>query len=250
MKPILLFSIFLIFSFFSFAQTYDGDYCPGPGVAGDEYAAAQSVTFTPPNNSTCNVFEIFALLDESTPGSERIVMGFEHGNGGQALFRFFFNTDCDATTGSTMEPLREGQPALAATGGAEYRVDISANAGAATVYTAGAINGDGTANWIVASNTGFNSVGGNVDTDGTCNGSANFIEVEVPVAPLFNTCDPNPCGAIELTTVLSNSGNAATSQDCQSDGINIVIDVNNPPVADFSEMISVNDQMVHFKPLP
>jgi len=215
---------------------FDGNYCPGPGVAGDELAAAMNVSFTPGSSSTCNLFEIYAILDKTDINNSEIILGIEHGNGGQALFRFFFNTDCDATTGSLMEPERQNQAALASVGGADFRVDISGNGGSATVYEIGSVNGDGTGNWndITSSTSGFNALAGVVDTDGTCNGSSSFIELAVPIDLLFDPCMPTTCGAIELTAALSNAGNSPTSQFCQSESISVAIPINKPPIADFT----------------
>lgn len=219
------------------AQVFDGHYCPGPSVAGDEYANAEHASFIPPSSSTCNVFDVYGLLDKSTQGDETILLGVVHGNGGQATFRFFINTDCDNATGSLLEPLRQGQAPVTGVSGAEYRVDISANSSGATIYEFTGLNPDGTGIWsdITSTTAGFSAMQGVVDDDGTCNGQSSFIELNNPLAYFFDPCDnTNNCGSVELTAVLSNAGNSPTSQFCQSESFSIVVNVNHPPVADFT----------------
>ena len=206
-----------------------------------------------PGSSTCDLQQAWGDFNEDLVNPE-IFLGLEIGNGGQALFRIFFNADCDAGTGALFEPENTnntdpGDPFVSVSG-AEYRVDINGMGNGLTVYELDTSNAGGNdANmdgvddtslagiWTPGAGTGLQAAAESIDTTGdlaTCAGSSIFIEVIAPLSTFIaDPCLPS-CGTLELTTTLSNSGNSPTSSFCQSAGLNIDIDINIPPLADFT----------------
>src|SRR5688572_25799728 len=87
----------------SYSQnTYDGDYCPGPGAVGDEYATGTvySTLLLANPSSTCNIGTIHAKVDTQ---NQVLRLGMDIGNGGSALFRLYLDTNNDPLTGLTSD---------------------------------------------------------------------------------------------------------------------------------------------------
>jgi hypothetical protein len=76
----------------------DGNYCPGPGASGDEYATGTffKQIVNSGGGSTFDINTIFAKVNTQT-GVLKI--GMKIGNSGSALFRIYLDTDNNPLTG-------------------------------------------------------------------------------------------------------------------------------------------------------
>ncbi|KAF2079751.1 HYR-like domain-containing protein, partial [Flavobacterium sharifuzzamanii] len=196
-------TLLLIFTTSGYSQnTYDGNYCPGPGAVGDEYATGTvySTVLLANPSSTCNIGTIRAKVDTQ---NQVLRLGMDIGNGGSALFRLYLDTDNNPATGLTSDSFG-GTITVA---GAEYILEINSNGNGFTLYT-----GNGSVktqtNVIPA---GLGAKAGNAN----CNSGATFLEFNVPFGSLgINICDPNNPGVINVTKLASVSGNSPNSSLC------------------------------------
>ncbi|MEN8251632.1 MAG: PKD domain-containing protein, partial [Bacteroidota bacterium] len=217
-----------------YGQILDGDYCPPAGDPNDEYNGAQHEIIDLAASATCEVSEVWAKLSysqspviDSTDYS--IFMGITHGNAGQSNFRLYYNIDCDSTSGQLLaeENLGDGLP-IVDVGGAEIMINLTTNNNPSVdIY-----KWNGSSFEIVISIGAAAAIG---NSDG-CNlgnqGDGLFIELQIPVLDIFDPCDPNGCGAIELTNIITNAGGSPNSNHCQSIDLEIPIDINEPPTAE------------------
>ncbi|MBO9583676.1 MAG: gliding motility-associated C-terminal domain-containing protein [Flavobacterium sp.] len=196
-------TLLLIFITSGYSQnTYDGNYCPGPGAVGDEYATGTvySTVLLANPSSTCNIGTIHAKVDTQ---NQILRLGMDIGNGGSALFRLYLDTDNNSATGLTSDSFG-GTITVA---GAEYILEINSNGNGFTLYT-----GNGSVktqtNVIPA---GLAAQAGRAN----CNTGATFLEFNVPFGSLgINICDPNNPGVINVTKLASVSGNSPNSSLC------------------------------------
>ncbi|WP_119791950.1 HYR-like domain-containing protein [Flavobacterium anhuiense] len=196
-------TLLLIFVTSGYSQnTYDGNYCPGPGAIGDEYATGTvySTVLLANPSSTCNIGTIRAKVDTQ---NQVLRLGMDIGNGGSALFRLYLDTDNNSSTGLTSDSFG-GTISVA---GAEYILEINSNGSGFTLYT-----GNGSVktqtNVIPA---GLAAMAGRAN----CNSGATFLEFNVPFGSLgINICDPNNPGVINVTKLASVSGNSPNSSLC------------------------------------
>jgi len=196
-------TLLLIFVTSGYSQnTYDGNYCPGPGAVGDEYATGTvySTVLLANPSSTCNIGTIRAKVDTQ---NQVLRLGMDIGNGGSALFRLYLDTDNNSSTGLTSDSFG-GTISVA---GAEYILEINSNGSGFTLYT-----GNGSVktqtNVIPA---GLAAMAGRAN----CNSGATFLEFNVPFGSLgINICDPNNPGVINVTKLASVSGNSPNSSLC------------------------------------
>ncbi|MEL1253453.1 gliding motility-associated C-terminal domain-containing protein [Flavobacterium sp. DGU38] len=193
----------LIFITNGYSQnTFDGDYCPGPGTVGDEYATGtvyNNVLLASPS-STCQIGTIRAKVDTQ---NQVLRLGMDIGNGGSALFRLYLDTNNNPLTGLTSDSFG-GNISVA---GAEYILEINSNGNGFTLYTG---------NGSVKTQTnvippGLAAQAGNAN----CNSGATFLEFNIPFGSLgINICDPNNPGIINITKLASVSGNSPSSNQC------------------------------------
>ncbi|WDF66557.1 HYR-like domain-containing protein [Flavobacterium sp. KACC 22763] len=196
-------TLLLIFTTSGYSQnTYDGNYCPGPGAVGDEYATGTvySTVLLANPSSTCNIGTIRAKVDTQ---NQVLRLGMDIGNGGSALFRLYLDTDNNPATGLTSDSFG-GTISVA---GAEYILEINSNGSGFTLYT-GNGNVKTQTNVIPA---GLAAQAGKAN----CNSGATFLEFNVPFGSLgINICDPNNPGVINVTKLASVSGNSPNSSLC------------------------------------
>ncbi|SNR29319.1 hypothetical protein, partial [Flavobacterium sp. ov086] len=199
----VLIALLLIFITNSYSQnTYDGDYCPGPGAVGDEYATetVYSKLLLASPSSTCQIGTIHAKVDTQ---NQVLRLGMDIGNGGSALFRLYLDTNNDPLTGLTSDSFG-GTISVA---GAEYILEINSNGSGFTLYTG---------NGSVKTQTnvippGLAAQSGNAN----CNSGSSFLEFNIPFGSLgINICDPNNPGIINITKLASVSGNSPNSSQC------------------------------------
>ena len=199
----VLIALLLIFITNGYSQdTYDGDYCPGPGAIGDEYATGTvySTLLLANPSSTCQIGTIHAKVDTQ---NQVLRLGMDIGNGGSALFRLYLDTNNDPLTGLTSDSF--GGPISVA--GAEYILEINSNGSGFTLYTG---------NGSVKTQTniippGLAAQSGNAN----CNSGTTFLEFNIPFGSLgINICDPNNPGVINVTKLASVSGNSPNSSQC------------------------------------
>ncbi|MFA9192747.1 SprB repeat-containing protein, partial [Flavobacterium sp. FZUC8N2.13] len=205
LKQTILFVLLLLLSSIinGFAQdTFDGDYCPGPGVSGDEYATGIvfSQQLNPNPSSTCQIGTIRAKVDTQ---AQVLRLGMNIGNGGAALFRLYLDTDNNPLTGLTSDSFG-GALSVA---GAEYILEINSNANTFNLYS----GNESTLTPLVVNN-GLAAQSGSATG---CNGSGSFLEFNIPFGSIgFNICDANTPGIINITKLASVSGNSANSSRC------------------------------------
>ncbi len=239
MKTDLILFLLCFISQFGFSQLcLDGNYCPAIGEtsinacsgATDEYLdAAYNVVSTSPS-STCELGTVFLDIENSDPLHVYAYCGFSHGNGGNAYFRIYFNTDCDSSTGGQLAFESGTSGPQTSIGGAEYYLEIHGNGTLNDLFFWDTTTSD----WIVDTGSGAQAMTGNFDG---CGGSDDaFIEIKIPLYDLIgDVCsNNNTCTLLELTTVLSNAGGSANSNFCSSSPININTPVNHVPIAMFS----------------
>ena len=121
-------------------NTYDGNYCPGPGQVGDEYNTG--IVFNQLVNanasSTCEIFKIWAKVDTQ---NQELRLGLKIGNSGAALFRLYIDTDNNASTGL----LQDQFGGTLAVSGAEYILELNAKSNSTfTLYS-----GNGTTKTVI-----------------------------------------------------------------------------------------------------
>ena len=199
----VLIALLLIFITNGYSQdTYDGDYCPGPGAIGDEYATGTvySTLLVANPSSTCQIGTIHAKVDTQ---NQVLRLGMDIGNGGSALFRLYLDTNNDPLTGLTSDSFG-GTISVA---GAEYILEINSNGSGFTLYTG---------NGSVKTQTNVIPVGLAAQSgNANCNSGATFLEFNIPFGSLgINICDPNNPGIINITKLASVSGNSPNSSQC------------------------------------
>ncbi|WP_281322054.1 DUF7507 domain-containing protein [Flavobacterium aestivum] len=192
----------------SFANGYaqdasEGDYCPGPGAIGDEYATgivfSQEITSSP--SSTCQIGTVFAKVITQ---DQVLRLGMNIGNGGSALFRLYLDTDNNPTTGLTSDSFG-GSLGVA---GAEYILELNSNGSGFVLYS-----GNGSTKTPLAINNGLAAANGS--STGCNAGGGQFLEFNIPFGSIgINICDPNNPGLINLTKLASVSGNSPSSSRC------------------------------------
>ncbi|MFL9832394.1 SprB repeat-containing protein, partial [Flavobacterium sp. ST-87] len=187
-----------------FAQDiFDGKYCPGPGISGDEYATGIvfSQQLNPSPSSTCEIGTIRAKVDTQ---NQVLRLGMNIGNGGAALFRLYLDTDNNTITGLTSDTFG-GSLSVA---GAEYILEINSNANTFNLYS-----GNGSTKTPLPINNGLAALNGSAT--GCSSGGGSFLEFNIPFGSIgFNICDPNNPGIINITKLASVSGNSASSSRC------------------------------------
>jgi gliding motility-associated-like protein len=199
----VLIALLLIFITNGYSQnTYDGDYCPGPGAVGDEYATGTvySTLLLASPSSTCQIGTIHAKVDTQ---NQVLRLGMDIGNGGSALFRLYLDTNNNPLTGLTSDSFG-GTISVA---GAEYILEINSNGNGFTLYTG---------NGSVKTQTNVIPPGLAVQAgNANCNSGTSFLEFNIPFGSLgINICDPNNPGIINVTKLASVSGNSPNSSLC------------------------------------
>ncbi|WP_198528525.1 hypothetical protein, partial [Flavobacterium sp. Root420] len=199
----VLIALLLIFITNGYSQnTYDGDYCPGPGAIGDEYATGTvySTLLLASPSSTCQIGTIHAKVDTQ---NQVLRLGMDIGNGGSALFRLYLDTNNNPLNGLTSDSFG-GTISVA---GAEYILEINSNGSGFTLYTG---------NGSVKTQTNIIPPGLAVQAgNANCNSGATFLEFNIPFGSLgINICDPNNPGIINVTKLASVSGNSPNSSQC------------------------------------
>ena len=214
-----------------------GNTCFPMGTFTDEYADA--ILVEPPNapSSTCHIEKLYGDIALDENGIHQFYLAVKHGNGGNSTFRFFFNTDCDSTSGM-QGALQRPNPSQIGT-----NCDTS-NSECSPVHGADLMILFSTKNNADISLYEFNPMTNKMEetnndigqldlgtSQGCTSGQGDFFELSLPLLDLFDPCDNNSCGAIELTTSLSNEGGSTNSEECQQISLRVEFPVNNPPVA-------------------
>ena len=239
MKVFLQFRIYLtiflllIVNLLLAQYTFDGDYTNCPGTGSDEYGDAYAPNPQPnQGSSTCSVVEVYADI-YNLNGVDYFLIALEHGNSGQSNFRLYVDTDCDSTTGQIVAPRNLGDPCPSGdpenpcidVGGADYMVNLTTNNNPKLdVFQ-----------WNATTEEMENTNSGNLEAllGNSCTESGNFIEMRIPVSEVFDPCNNNSCGVLNLTTTISNSGGSANSSYCGNLGLGLPIPVNEKPTAAF-----------------
>ncbi len=203
---------------------FDGNYCPFPGdgtapadptpntcgTGGtDEYGNAEFI-FDPGTDigagGTCDILTLFVSFEDDG----NVYLSFIQANQGQACYSFYFNTDCDATTGFQDDLLDPNDPVQINGGGADLRFLVCVQQD--NVLDPVVETWDGT---MFVPN-GVNSIQGLAGLTDGCGGSNEaFVETQIPLNDLFDPCDPMiNCGELQLTTFLTFAGGSFNAQQC------------------------------------
>ena len=203
---------------------FDGIYCPFPGDATfpadptdngcgtggtDEYGNVDFVLDPGTDvgaGGTCDILQIF--IDYEPDGN--VYLSFIQANQGQACYSFYFDTDCDATTGSNEDLLDPADGIELTAQGAEIRFLICVQGDNVNDPEVETWDGSG---WVA---NGANTIQGLAGfTDGCSGTNEAFVETQIPIDDLLNVCDPTTnCGTLNLTTFLTFAGGSFNSQEC------------------------------------
>ncbi|MFM9825426.1 MAG: hypothetical protein ACKVOD_04745, partial [Flavobacterium sp.] len=202
---LIAFLLFLVSFTNSFGQnSYDGNYCPGPGVSGDEYATGVffSKVINAGASTTCAINTVYAKVNTSTSD---LRVGIKIGNSGAALFRMYIDSDNNPTTGLTTDSFG-GSLAVA---GAEYILELNAKSNSTyTLYQA-----TGASTKVVVTGSLFNASNGNSLGCSASDGA--FLEFYIPFGAIgVNICDQNNPGVINIAKLASVKGGSPTSDLC------------------------------------
>ncbi|WP_304364772.1 PKD-like domain-containing protein, partial [Flavobacterium flevense] len=209
-KQTILFVLFLLLFSISngFGQSEsgtDGNYCPIPGSANDEYATGTVFKQIINSNAstTCAINTIWAKVNTQ---SQVLKIGIKIGNSGSALFRMYLDTDNNASTGLTTDSFG-GTMSVA---GAEYILELDAkNNSTFILYKATSFNTK-----TITANNNFSATNGNSNSC-TTSGDGQFLEFNIPFGSIgINICDSNNPGLINIAKLASVSGGSSTSNIC------------------------------------
>ncbi|MBF2709256.1 hypothetical protein, partial [Flavobacterium soyangense] len=210
-KITLLLLAFFMFVSNAYSQnTFDGSYCPGPGVSGDEYLGQLTTGALSSSGGTCEIGQIWAKVDNL---GQSLRLAFKIGNAGTALIRIYIDKDNNSSTGLITDSSFGGTPAA---GGAEYILQINTNTGATKLFK------DLTSTTVteVALVPGGLS-GKNGDSNGCAGGDKVFVEFYIPFASIgFDPCNTTQPGTINVARYASVSGGSTNSSGCTSQQLN------------------------------
>lgn len=221
-KSYLLVSLLSVMSIYGTAQDicFDGNYCPFPGeptanscgtasATGDEYTNSDSVLDPGTDigaGGTCDILQLF--VDYEPDGN--VYLSFVQANQGQACYSFYFDSDCDPTTGSTEDLLDPNDGLELTADGADIRFLVCVQQD--NVNNPEVETWDGSA-WVA---NGSNLIQGLAGLTNGCGGDNEaFVETQIPLGDLLDVCNPEiNCGNLRLTTFLTFAGGSFNSQEC------------------------------------
>lgn len=205
---------------------FDGNYCPFPGSAtepadptmnacgtatmtGDEYENVDFILDPGTDigaGGTCDILQLF--VDYEPDGN--VYLSFVQANQGQACYSFYFDTDCDPTTGSTEDLLDPSDGIELTAQGAEIRFLVCVQQDNVNSPEVETWDGSG---WV---SNGANTIQGLAGlTDGCSGVNEAFVETQIPIDDLLDVCNPETnCGTLNLTTFLTFAGGSFNSQEC------------------------------------
>uniref|UniRef100_UPI0037519831 Ig-like domain-containing protein n=1 Tax=Flavobacterium sp. TaxID=239 RepID=UPI0037519831 len=211
-KFTLLLLAFFMFVSNSYAQpnSFDGSYCPGPSVSGDEYLGQLTTGALPSSGGTCEIGQIWAKVDNL---GQSLRLAFKIGNAGTALIRIYIDKDNNSSTGLITDSSFGSGPAA---GGAEYILQINTNTGATKLFQ----NATSTTVTEITLVPGGLS-GKNGDSNGCAGGDKKFVEFYIPFTSIgFDPCNTTQPGTINVARYASVSGGATNSSMCTSQSLN------------------------------
>ena len=205
-----------LLAFFTFVSnsysqnTFDGDYCPGPGVSGDEYLGQLTTGALNNSGGTCEISQIWAKVDNLNAS---LRLSFKIGNAGTALIRLYIDTDNNSTSGLITDASFGSGPAA---GGAEYIIQINTNSGATKLFQNLSST---TVTEIPLLPGGLSGLNG--DSNGCIGGDKMFVEFYIPFASIgYNPCNTTQPGTINVARYASVSGGSTNSSLCTSQSLN------------------------------
>ncbi|MFZ3274188.1 MAG: hypothetical protein WA143_07930, partial [Lutibacter sp.] len=186
-------------------NTFDGSYCPGPGVSGDEYLGTLTTGVISTATGTCNIKQVWAKVDT---GLGNIRLGFKIGNSGTALFRLYIDTNNSSSSGLITDTF--GGTSIPA-GGAEYVLQINSNSGDTKLFQA-------TSTTTISEITNTLGLGGlNGNSTGCVGNDGQFLEFYIPFSSIgFNLCDSSQPGKINIARYAAVAGGNANSNLCSN----------------------------------
>ncbi len=181
-----------------------------------EYSTGQVIVVDPTASGTCEVEEIFAVVKEDV-----FLLGIHNGNAGNAIFRYYFDTD--PTIGIDYEVFKGDTVYVH---GADRVIQIQANDGSSIkAYT-----WDGS-NWVI-DNNGITAKVGDYNP-----GDKEFIEIMISLgqSSFYDMCDASNDGEIHLATYASFAGGSINSKTCYKEFVGMSIFLRGVITPEFAE---------------
>ena len=207
--------LMLLLSTFGFAQVFipDGNYDQ------TEYQDAQILVVDPNANSTCEINTIYTVVETDDNGSY-LLLGFNNGNGGRAIFRYYIDVmpDCNIGTDFNFN-----------VGEADTVVEFDAKTGDLAVFM---IEDCLTNNLVEQINPNIQGAVGDFNP-----GDDEFIEIKIPLEGsnnVIDTCELADDGNINLGSYIAFSGGSTNSNICSQETLDIEINL-------FDTLITTND---------
>src|SRR5690606_25694088 len=184
-------------------------FIPDGNYSTSEYSGAV-VKDINESGSTCTVTQVYSIV-KSDQNGPYLLLGFYNGNGGNAIFRYYLDTD------PSLDLVSETYDKTYYFPGADVVLEINANGSSSLVYK-----------WN-GSNLVLNNSSDLIAKTGSFNpGDGKFIEFKVPLTgggSVIDLCSLAEGGNINLGSYLSFKGGSLNSNTCGSGNIGLNINV-------------------------
>ncbi|EHQ01268.1 hypothetical protein [Gillisia limnaea] len=195
-------TILLIFSgcFFNFSTGYS-QTVPDGNFNATEYSDAQTSAVDSNASTTCDVVKVLATINNDIPADPYLLLGFQVGNGGNAIFRYYFDTD-----GKSIGTDRFANKEIVV-GDADLVVQINTN----NSNSLEVLKWDGTSFQTSATNFGIKAAVGDFAP-----GDSRFLEVKIPLGAgsVIDICNLVGGNSIQLGKYISVKGGNLNSNLC------------------------------------
>ena len=201
---ILAFLAIFLFS----ANNAHAQFVPDGNYSASEYAGGQVKDIDLNASGTCEVQQVYSIVKSDIDGPY-LLLGFYNGNNGNAIFRYYLDTDPNISIGSDFGRL---------VGDADVAVQVNANSSETEVFK---YNGT---SFEAFTGSGIIAAGGDFQLN-----DGKFIEIKVPLSgdgSIVDICDLAEDFTINLGSYISFAGNSTTSKVCSFENIGLNIDAN------------------------
>nr|WP_320153927.1 hypothetical protein [uncultured Draconibacterium sp.] len=146
-------------------------------------------------SATCEVGDIYAAIVTHSDGNDYLVLGIHNGNNGEAIFRFFLDSEENFGTDSYIYK-KVSYPV----NDADRMLEIYAASNSFTSYTY-----DGT-DFVAETNSEIIGLQGDYELN-----DGKFLEIAIPIGYFPSICNPDDNGNINLSTYIAFSGGGNSS---------------------------------------